>query len=192
MRICPRAPRLSWGDTAASVFGRLFGRYTPPLPSPPFASRKSSAGFLAAVIAGTATAYVFWGTGIAVRGERPSGLSWTPTHAVFGTPATHGPLHSGWTGLRWGFRASPPLAPSSSLGQTASSVFAAAKAQLLPGSTVAAMPLWLLCSGAGLVAGVVEGLELGGVDDNLSLPIGSAIGIQALLWAWGRLASLWA
>ncbi|KAJ3492036.1 hypothetical protein NLI96_g330 [Meripilus lineatus] len=58
---------LSWADTAASTFGRMFGRYTPPLPRRvpilgiPFAPRKSLAGFIAGSLAGAAVAAGFWG-----------------------------------------------------------------------------------------------------------------------------------
>lgn len=47
---------LSWCDTAASTFGRLYGRYTVRL-----RSGKSLAGTLAAFVTGLATATVFWG-----------------------------------------------------------------------------------------------------------------------------------
>ncbi|KAI2468391.1 hypothetical protein F4781DRAFT_422659 [Annulohypoxylon bovei var. microspora] len=47
---------LSWCDTAASTFGRLYGRYTPRL-----RRGKSLAGSLAAFIVGVATAGWFWG-----------------------------------------------------------------------------------------------------------------------------------
>lgn len=47
---------LSWCDTAASTFGRLYGRYTPQL-----RSGKSLAGSLAAFVVGVATAGWFWG-----------------------------------------------------------------------------------------------------------------------------------
>ncbi|TXT03893.1 hypothetical protein VHUM_04316 [Vanrija humicola] len=50
---------LSWSDTTASTIGRLWGKYTPPLPPHfpgvkwlPFAPRKSLAGFLAAAVTG--------------------------------------------------------------------------------------------------------------------------------------------
>ena len=46
------------------------------------------------------------------------------------------------------------------------------------------IPLPLLCIGSGIVGGVAEALELGCVDDNLSLPILSALGIKAVVWAW--------
>ncbi|KAL5625248.1 hypothetical protein BROUX41_005308 [Berkeleyomyces rouxiae] len=47
---------LSWCDTAASTFGRLYGRYTPKV-----RRGKSLAGSLAAMLTGVATALYFWG-----------------------------------------------------------------------------------------------------------------------------------
>ncbi|ETS79381.1 hypothetical protein PFICI_09234 [Pestalotiopsis fici W106-1] len=47
---------LSWCDTAASTFGRLYGRYTPRL-----RRGKSLAGSLAAFLVGVVTAAWFWG-----------------------------------------------------------------------------------------------------------------------------------
>ncbi len=58
--------RLSWADTAASTFGRLWGSRTPPLPARvpflglPLAPRKSLAGFLAAFVTGTVIVFSFW------------------------------------------------------------------------------------------------------------------------------------
>lgn len=117
---------LSWADTAASVFGRLFGKYTPPLPSPPFATRKSLAGTIAATSVAGLTSALFWATPIAQIGRR----------------------------------------------------------RLLASEGSNPIPLPLLCIGGGIVGGVAEALELGGVDDNLSLPILSALGIKAVVWAW--------
>jgi diacylglycerol kinase (CTP) len=55
---------LSWADTAASTFGRLWGPLTPPLPARllglPLAPRKSMAGFIAATVTGAAVAAGFW------------------------------------------------------------------------------------------------------------------------------------
>lgn len=47
---------LSWCDTAASTFGRLYGRYTPRI-----RRGKSVAGTAAACVVGCLTAVVFWG-----------------------------------------------------------------------------------------------------------------------------------
>jgi len=54
---------LSWCDTAASTFGRLYGKYTPRV-----RKGKSLAGSLAAFAVGVASAVLFWGV-IAPMGE---------------------------------------------------------------------------------------------------------------------------
>ena len=59
---------LSWCDTAASTFGRLWGRYTPKL-----RRGKSLAGTLAAMVVGVATALLFWGYVAPVLGA-PNGF----------------------------------------------------------------------------------------------------------------------
>jgi diacylglycerol kinase (CTP) len=62
MRFCPKDVGvmaillLSWCDTAASTFGRLWGRYTPQI-----RKGKSLAGSIAACITGVLTAVVWWG-----------------------------------------------------------------------------------------------------------------------------------
>ncbi|KAI9691951.1 MAG: hypothetical protein M1820_009659 [Bogoriella megaspora] len=62
LRFCPKDVGvmsillLSWCDTAASTFGRLWGRYTPRV-----RRGKSLAGSLAAAVTGMATAALFWG-----------------------------------------------------------------------------------------------------------------------------------
>jgi diacylglycerol kinase (CTP) len=62
MRFCPKDVGvmaillLSWCDTAASTFGRLWGRYTPAI-----RRGKSLAGSIAACITGIITAAVWWG-----------------------------------------------------------------------------------------------------------------------------------
>lgn len=155
---------LSWCDPTASTFGRLYGRKTPALPSPPFARRKSLAGFLAASVMGVVAAFVFWGTPIARTGERASRLSWTPGgYSHFGTDAP-GYLHTGWTGFATGF---------ASQGGT---------------STRPAIPPVLFYIMCGMIAGATEALELGGVDDNLSIPMLAGLGIWSVLWLWGLFA----
>ena len=71
--------RLSWADTSASTFGRLWGRKTRALPRSflglPFAPRKSLAGFVAASLTGALTAVMFWGW-FAPSVNRPE-VSWT-------------------------------------------------------------------------------------------------------------------
>ncbi|EIW69755.1 hypothetical protein TREMEDRAFT_73615 [Tremella mesenterica DSM 1558] len=80
---------LSWSDTTASTIGRLWGRYTPPLPAHfpglkllPFAPRKSLAGFLAATITGVFICLGFWAKG--------SGGKWAVLESVMGLFATAG------------------------------------------------------------------------------------------------------
>jgi diacylglycerol kinase (CTP) len=87
---------LSWADTAASTFGRLWGRYTPPLPSRvpilglPLAPRKSLAGFLAASITGAAIVFSLWSWLIpAVGGAEPA---WDWTRGVSGPGVDHSSL----------------------------------------------------------------------------------------------------
>lgn len=76
--------RLSWADTSASTFGRLWGRLTPPLPSHilglPLAPRKSLAGFIAAALTGAAIVFSFW----TWLGDGVDAPSWTWEHGVIG------------------------------------------------------------------------------------------------------------
>ncbi|GFZ48309.1 DAG kinase 1 [Saitozyma sp. JCM 24511] len=74
---------LSWSDTTASTIGRLWGRYTPPLPPHvpgikllKFAPRKSLAGFLAATVTGSLICLGFWWTGSNGRWDLLDGQSW--------------------------------------------------------------------------------------------------------------------
>ena len=60
---------LSWCDTAASTFGRLWGRYTPRL-----RRGKSLAGSAAAAIVGAITAVVFWGWAVPAYGYGNEGF----------------------------------------------------------------------------------------------------------------------
>ncbi|ORY35878.1 hypothetical protein BCR39DRAFT_512779 [Naematelia encephala] len=79
---------LSWSDTTASTIGRLWGKYTPPLPvhvpgikALPFAPRKSLAGFLAATVTGVLICVGFWWNGSngrwAILDSGPVGLGLT-------------------------------------------------------------------------------------------------------------------
>lgn len=75
---------LSWADTSASTFGRLWGRLTPPLPSHilglPLAPRKSLAGFIAAAVTGAAIVFSFW----TWLGEGVDAPSWSWEQGVIG------------------------------------------------------------------------------------------------------------
>jgi len=86
---------LSWADTAASTFGRLWGRRTPPLPSHvpilglPLAPRKSLAGFLAASITGAAIVFSCWSWLVPAVGGEPA---WDWTRGVSGPGVDHSPM----------------------------------------------------------------------------------------------------
>lgn len=73
---------LSLCDTVASVFGRLFGRYTPRLPLAGilFSPRKSLAGSLAASLMGAWVGWFFW-TRLASYGDAGD-LSWVPARVL--------------------------------------------------------------------------------------------------------------
>ncbi|KAF9235517.1 hypothetical protein BU15DRAFT_51337 [Melanogaster broomeanus] len=146
---------LSWADTAASTFGRLYGALTPPLPQHlfgfiPLAPRKSLAGFIAASITGAAVATGFW---TFIGPMRDGGLTWTWEGGV--SPAFSGngngsnsTMLAGWVGI----------------------------------VTIGVV--------TGLVSGVAEALDLGSVDDNLSLPTisgGCLWGLFKVLGWLGRL-----
>jgi len=139
---------LSWADTAASTFGRLYGPSTRKLPSGSiplplpflksnrwprlgFAARKSLAGFIASTTAGFLITTSFWGYLAYFR---------------------DGPPHASWS-------------PSSTSGRLRGTI-------------------GLLTVGgiSGLISGVTEALDLGSLDDNLTLPVISGIAIWATLW----------
>ncbi|KAF8057065.1 hypothetical protein FPV67DRAFT_1658150 [Lyophyllum atratum] len=144
---------LSWADTAASTFGRLFGSRTPRLPprTPvlrlPLAPRKSLAGFIAATITGACIAVGFWSWVAPIRSD----VSWS------------------WDG---GVRSSSNLLPSLGFGGAG-----------LHGAGGWA-GLGVIGLVVGLVSGVAEALDLGSLDDNLTLPIisgGCILGFFKLL-----------
>lgn len=173
---CVSIIMLSWCDPCASTFGRLFGKRTPALPAPLFARRKSLAGFLAASVMGALVAYLFWGTGIAREAERASGLSWEPHGvATFGTPRMPDPMRTGWRGFAHGFAARD------------ASFSAQVKDKLL--SHAPAVPPLFMYIGCGFLAGFAEAVEVGGLDDNISIPIISGFMIWGLLYVWGRVVT---
>lgn len=94
---------LSWADTAASTFGRLWGSLTPPLPARliglPLAPRKSLAGFIAATVTGAAVAAGFW---LYIAPLRDN-LTWswdTGVSSTFsGTSVEGGEVFRGFTGF---------------------------------------------------------------------------------------------
>jgi diacylglycerol kinase (CTP) len=151
---------LSWADTSASTFGRLWGKRTRALPRSflglPFAPRKSLAGFVAASLTGALTAAAFWGW-FAPSVNRPD-VSWTwmdgfslssavKDHALDSVRRRGSFNLGGWVGL-------------GVIG-----VF------------------------AGFVSGVAEALDLGSVDDNLSLPVISGTCLYGLFRLFGYASS---
>jgi diacylglycerol kinase (CTP) len=129
--------RLSWADTAASTFGRLWGSRTPPLPARvpflglPLAPRKSLAGFLAAFVTGTAVVFSFW--------------SWFAP-AVGGVDPT-------WD---WTRGVSGPGVDGSSLGQGVRTILREAGFEGLPTGGIVGLVIVSLFSG--LVTGIAEAL----------------------------------
>ena len=167
---------LAWCDPAASTFGRMFGKCTPSLPGGIFARRKSLAGFLAAWAVGSLIAYLFWGAGIAKAGERASGLSWEPaSNAMFGTALMPDALRTGWRGFARGFAVTD-------------SNFAE-RLRNLTRPRIPAMPPILMFTLCGLIAAMTEALELGGLDDNVAIPILFSFLLWFSLWAWGQIMS---
>ncbi|TFK75727.1 hypothetical protein BDN72DRAFT_832077 [Pluteus cervinus] len=139
---------LSWADTTASTVGRMFGSRTPRLPPRlpflrlPLAPRKSLAGFLAASVTGACIAVGFWGWLAPLRpGLDSEDLSWTWDAGV---RAVTGLEAVGLTGL------------GSALGHFSSGGWKGLAA---------------IGAVAGIVSGVAEALDLGSLDDNLTLPI---------------------
>ncbi|KDQ12432.1 hypothetical protein BOTBODRAFT_112883 [Botryobasidium botryosum FD-172 SS1] len=128
---------LSWADTAASTFGRLYGRYTPALPKLrylPFAPRKSLAGSLAGFAAGASIAMGFWGWAASYGSSQGRAMWMWDTARYAGS----------WTG---------------SIGLSVAS---------------------------GVISAVAEALDVGSLDDNLTLPIISG----GMLWAVGSFMKL--
>ncbi|GAB7366142.1 hypothetical protein MBLNU230_g7704t1 [Neophaeotheca triangularis] len=94
---------LSWCDTAASTFGRLWGRYTPRV-----RRGKSLAGSLAALLVGAGTAGVFWGLcaparegdlRLGVQGYAYKGVVGLPEGVGEGVGVVEGPVALGLLGL---------------------------------------------------------------------------------------------
>ncbi|EIW53793.1 diacylglycerol kinase [Trametes versicolor FP-101664 SS1] len=143
---------LSWADTAASTVGRMFGAYTPPLPRTfpvlrlPLAPRKSLAGFLAGAATGAAIAVGFWG--------------WFAPDARAAQLAFYLPAGT--------LAAAQEVLPAQ-LADVVTKGMEAVQATGLPlGRWLGLGTLGAVC---GLISGTAEALDLGSLDDNLTLPI---------------------
>ncbi|KAI1472067.1 uncharacterized protein F4812DRAFT_456163 [Daldinia caldariorum] len=139
---------LSWCDTAASTFGRLWGRYTPRI-----RRGKSLAGSSAAFLVGVATAAWFWG--------------WlAPKTGPFPGDEEHPFMFKGILRL--------PALISNALGLSSS--------QSVVSGPVA---VGLLSVWSGLAAAASEVADLFTLDDNLTIPVLSGIGIWGFLKVFG-------
>lgn len=140
---------LSWCDTAASTFGRMWGKYTPRV-----RKGKSLAGSLAAFAVGVLAALLFWDS---IAPMVPQ--AWNMGENEF--------AYSGFLRLR------PQLRHA--LGWTREE------------STLDGYPaLAIVALYSGLVASVSEAIDLWGLDDNLTIPVLSGIGLGAFFWAFGN------
>ncbi|KAI5235428.1 hypothetical protein E4T43_09268 [Aureobasidium subglaciale] len=155
LRFCPKDVAvmsillLSWCDTAASTFGRLWGRYTPRV-----RKGKSLAGTIAAFVTGVAAAVVFW---VVVAPRIPA--EWSTGVNAF---AFDGTL---------------------SLPPTVRSALGWKEAEATVSGTVATAIVAVV---SGLVAAVSEAIDVFGLDDNLTIPVLSGIGLNAFFYVFGN------
>lgn len=166
---------LSWCDTAASTFGRLYGRYTPALPrrvpllNLPLAQKKSLAGSAAGVATGALTAIFFWGWAL------PAWQGYSATTAVqLGA-------------VSWKWADAPGVAVVS--GGWASLVAMSLLVGLISGvveALGACIPPHLSRRSLTAITLSVNRLDLGNIDDNLSLPIisGTVLWVLSKSVAW--------
>lgn len=153
---------LSWVDTSASIVGRLWGHFTPSLPSPPFARRKSLAGFLGAFLTGTITSSLFWSSW-ASKGvvNVLKGYSWAKIISQSSSPSLRGSVLDYLLDHQ----------PARLTGQ-------------LP-TPKSNMSLLGLSIGCGLVGAMAEAVEVFGLDDNLVVPVLSGWGIWGMMTVFG-------
>lgn len=140
---------LSWCDTAASTFGRMWGKYTPRI-----RRGKTLAGSLAACTVGLVIAVSFWG---------------------FIGPSTE-KMHSNISNESFAFTGTLML-PTRVRQQLGLSE----KQASIDGS----FALCVISVVTGLVASVSEAIDLWDLDDNLTIPILSGLGLGGFLWAFG-------
>ena len=162
---------LSWADTSASVFGRKYGKYTPSLPSPPFASRKSVAGTLGAFFFGGFSALLFFNYAAPIGSENDQ--SW------------RGPIYAWAPEFMRRFRL-----PSTYYQGKASSFPDYLHIGGFPVSTKLPRPtstldLWQVVLITAIAAAIAEGVDVFGLDDNLTLPVLSGLLIWASLYFLG-------
>lgn len=138
---------LSWCDTAASTVGRLYGRYTPRI-----RKGKSLAGSAAAALVGAGTAWIFWGMMV----PRFCGYEEVvPSNGVY-------KKINMFRGVL-----SFPQAVKNALGMTG-------QGQGTVGGWIA---LGVISVWSGLVVSASEVVDLWGIDDNLTIPVLSGVGL---------------
>ncbi|KAJ7060546.1 hypothetical protein C8F01DRAFT_1143067 [Mycena amicta] len=177
---------------SAQTNGHVKGNSKPPKRARrlrlPFAPRKSTAGFLAACTTGALVALLFW-VGIAgwnIRGvaemravaEGAAGMN-TTYHSQYSIAGQYIRSDSGAWVREW--------VPAGVMGGVAGAYDPTAGAKTTParfgvGGWVGLLAVTLF---AGLVSGVAEALDLGGMDDNLTLPIISGGALMAFFRVWG-------
>lgn len=84
-------------------------------------------------------------------------------------------LRTGWRGFSRGFASA-----DANLGERMKGLLQPQAPAIPP------MAMYISC---GLIAGVTEALEMGGLDDNISIPILSAFLIWMMLWVWGLMST---
>lgn len=128
---------LSWCDTAASTFGRAWGRYTPRI-----RRGKSVAGSLASFVVGALTAAVFFGFVVPATNtwedDPVAAVTWAGRLGLEGV----GEIRGGWA-------------------------------------------LGVISVLTGLCASASEAVDAWGLDDNVVIPVLSAVGVWGLLKVFG-------
>ncbi|KAL4965937.1 diacylglycerol/polyprenol kinase family protein [Aspergillus stella-maris] len=146
---------LSWCDTAASTFGRLYGRYTYSL-----RKGKSLAGTVAAWLVGVVTAAAFWGWFVPYMGSFPN----DPENAFLFTGRLN--LLPDAAKRLVGWAVTTPESESGSI-------------------ITGGLALGVMSVVSGIVAAGSEFIDLFGWDDNLTIPVLSGIGLWGFLKIFG-------
>lgn len=139
---------LSWCDTAASTFGRLWGRYTPRI-----RKGKSLAGTIACFTLGVFAAVFFWG---------------------YVAPRTDGKYDTGIHSFAFEGTLTLPEPAREALGLKVDEATIAGPLALL-----------VMSLASGLIVSVSELMDVWELDDNLTIPVLSGLGLGAFLWAFG-------
>jgi diacylglycerol kinase (CTP) len=182
---------LSWADTAASTIGRLWGRYTRPLPRRlpyiglQFAPRKSTAGYAAAFVTGALISSAF-------LGYHASVATFAGPSRFFSLPSFEELRNMDWDQLSALLKSLTNFHQSSVSHTPSSWSWNQRVGGGWPGLLV--IGLW-----SGLVTAMAEAMgksfellflgsmslfknsliDVGDVDDNLTLPVLSGLGIWA-------------